>query len=428
MSGATACALAPGLLLRPRLLRLECAALEEIATWAGRLTPNISLDAADGVLLEVAASLRLFGGAHQLLRRVAAGCDALGYHVTTACAPTPLAARLLARAGGHAVIREPHELEAALAPLPLTLLDCAPQVQETLAAIGAKTFGDCLRLPRAGLAQRCGSSLVAALDAALGRIADPRRWFVAPQTFSARLEPLTPVEHTEAVLFAARRLLAGLEGFLAARHAGIARFHLHLTHERIPATLLTLSLAGTSHDAARCLTVLRERLATLVLKAPVAAIGIEADDIRPLAPLSRTLFGDAAEQRAACAQLIERLRARLGHDAISGVRAVAAHRPEFAWDTAEPGARQQLESVCATRPFWLLDPPQSISPPAQDAAARNTEPYTLLSGPERIESGWWDGRDATRDYFVANGADGELLWLFRERRPPHGWYVHGLFA
>ena len=204
------------------------------------------------------------------------------------------------------------------------------------------------------------------------------------------------------------------------------RFRLRLGHEEVPATLLTLSLAGRSRDENRFLTVLRERLSALQLVAPVASVGIEADEIQALAPSSRTLFGDAAEQRESCALLLERLRARLGQEAVLGVRAVPAHRPEFAWRETEPGARQRLESICGARPLWLLDPPQHL-------AARNGAPawgglLTLLAGPERIESGWWDGMDAARDYFIAAGTEGELLWLFRERRAPHGWYLHGLFA
>jgi protein ImuB len=51
----------------------------------------------------------------------------------------------------------------------------------------------------------------------------------------------------------------------------------------------------------------------------------------------------------------------------------------------------------------------------------------LLDGPERIESGWWEGRDVRRDYFVARVQDGRTLWIFN---PPDGgqWYVHGIFA
>jgi protein ImuB len=55
------------------------------------------------------------------------------------------------------------------------------------------------------------------------------------------------------------------------------------------------------------------------------------------------------------------------------------------------------------------------------------ERIELQSGPERIESGWWDGMDVVRDYYVAQGRNGSRLWVFRDRSSG-GWYVHGLFA
>jgi protein ImuB len=50
-------------------------------------------------------------------------------------------------------------------------------------------------------------------------------------------------------------------------------------------------------------------------------------------------------------------------------------------------------------------------------------------GPECIESGWWDGRDVARDYYVARSGQGERLWVFRNRRDAGtGWFLHGWFA
>jgi protein ImuB len=53
------------------------------------------------------------------------------------------------------------------------------------------------------------------------------------------------------------------------------------------------------------------------------------------------------------------------------------------------------------------------------------EGFALLAGPERIESGWWDGDEAGRDYFIAQLRDASLAWIYRERE---GWFLHGLFA
>ena len=55
-------------------------------------------------------------------------------------------------------------------------------------------------------------------------------------------------------------------------------------------------------------------------------------------------------------------------------------------------------------------------------------PLKLLAGPERIESGWWDGEDMARDYFIARTADAALLWVYRERSPAGAWYLHGIFS
>jgi protein ImuB len=58
-------------------------------------------------------------------------------------------------------------------------------------------------------------------------------------------------------------------------------------------------------------------------------------------------------------------------------------------------------------------------------------PLEIEEGPERIESGWWDGHDVARDYYVARNGQGARLWVFRNRRAAGGdadWFLHGWFA
>ena len=52
----------------------------------------------------------------------------------------------------------------------------------------------------------------------------------------------------------------------------------------------------------------------------------------------------------------------------------------------------------------------------------------IEAGPERIESGWWDGADISRDYYLARNAYQQWLWIYRERQGTRRWYLHGLFA
>ena len=83
------------------------------------------------------------------------------------------------------------------------------------------------------------------------------------------------------------------------------------------------------------------------------------------------------------------------------------------------------------RPVWLLPAPQPLAE-RQSVPHSEGRPLALLSGPERIESGWWDGGLAVRDYFIAQHDSGALLWIYRSRLPSagagEGWFLHGRFG
>jgi protein ImuB len=158
----------------------------------------------------------------------------------------------------------------------------------------------------------------------------------------------------------------------------------------------------------------------------VTAVALEAIEPAPLAGPVAELFADARREAEAPPLLIERLRARLGMEAVTGLRSLPDHRPERAWCAAEPGSAQPAGGLAAPRPLWLLREPRPLE--TRDDTPCWHRPLKLLAGPERIESGWWDDAEACRDYFVAAGPGEELLWVFRELAPPHGWYVHGIFA
>ena len=87
----------------------------------------------------------------------------------------------------------------------------------------------------------------------------------------------------------------------------------------------------------------------------------------------------------------------------------------------------------AVRPVWMLAQARAL-PERQSRPVLDGAPLQLLSGPERIESGWWDGAPAERDYFIAQTSDGALVWIYRARLPlsapasARGWFMHGRFG
>lgn len=428
MGVAAARAMAPRLAVVQRDPKREVAALESLACWAGNFTPRVCLAPPRALLLEIGGCLRYFGGAESLLAAVLNGAADQGFGACAAIAPVPLGALWLAQAGSAAVCLDAAMLAAALDALPVEAIDLPAATRDRLAGFGAATLGAARRLPRAGLAQRIGAAGTALLAKAYGELPDPRSDFAFPERFAQSLELPAPVENAAALLFAARRLTAALAGWLAARQAGIAECTLRLDHRGREPTAVVLRFAAPTRDADRLERVLRERLERLALAAPAEGLRLVADGVLDLPGRSGVLF-DGGERGDGMAALVERLRARLGEECVHGIAVHADHRPEAA-TRRQPVGDNGVPAPAGPRPFWLLAAPEPIA--EQGGRPWRKGPLHLLAGPERIESGWWDGGegpgDARRDYFVALTADARWAWIFRELRPPGGWFLHGWFA
>ena len=422
---ASALALAPQARTLDRSPRGESALLTELACWALQFTPQVCFDAPHGLVLEVAASLNLFGGLGALLDRVREGAKALGVNTQLSCAPTPLAASWLARSGCDAVCTELNQLPAALAPLPLACVTDEPATQKLFAGLGSHRLGDCYPLPRAGLAQRGRQAFLTQIDRALGRVADPRLPWVPPPKFHARIELPCAMERADALLFGCRRMLTALSGALAARQRSIERFTLGFEHDDLPPTTLEIHLGQACRDETRFTLLAREHLSARALPAPAVAITVDAEHWLEAPGVNDTLFPDLSDTAQARSVLIARLTARLGPDAVRQIDVHADHRPEFCTTTVSPGALCHTTAQPPPRPLWLLDPPAHMG---THHTPWGPHKLTRISGPERIETGWWDGSDVARDYYIARDQDGGLLWVFQQLRAPHDWFVHGLFS
>jgi protein ImuB len=448
--------LVPALLARVRDEDAERQALASVAMWCEQFTSTVSVAPPSALLLEIGSSLRYFGGLSRLRERIRSGLSGLGYRSSAGIAPTPTGARLLARAGATSPVLERDALAATLSRLPLALLDCGAATIDALGAMGVRSLGDALRLPRDGLVRRFGQAIVDEIDRALGRLPDPRPPFVAPPCYRRELELPAPVEDVEALAFGVRRLVDELCGWLLGRGLGVMRMQLALVHDRRAAdaapTELETRLSSPSRTGAHLLAVWRERLSRLELPDRVTRIRLATTETAPLGARNLTLPGagvDTAQEFTLC----DRLRARLGDAAIVVVGPYADHRPEHAWriesaDAIPASVSTRAASAASTnlasgrsraaataastsvtsaaparRPVWLLSEPEPLGRLfAQDS------PWVLMDGPERIESGWWDDRDVRRDYFVARSPRGETCWIYRDARYDDEWFLHGVFG
>ncbi len=188
--------------------------------------------------------------------------------------------------------------------------------------------------------------------------------------------------------------------------------------------------------------------------------------------------------------LVDRLSNRLGRDAVTRARLVADAQPEFAWqyepvvrgverretrderrgrrrvgragvehggegntgvgcervrtgtqrasNLARAGStlpRSTLERpALPRRPLRLWPVPVPIQavavmpegPPIRFRWGGAEHRVTRSWGPERIETGWWRGRDVHRDYYVVETSSGARFWIFR-RHDDSRWFLHGCF-
>jgi protein ImuB len=466
---ATALALAADLRLSQADAARDAAALQAVAHAALAFTPMVVVDdAAQGpatVLLGVASVLRYHGGADRLRARLQDALAPLGHRLQLATAPTPAGAALLARwrpdlaSGPHGT--DLAALQTLLDSAPVWLLGPGREHWEALQGMGLHTLADLRALPRAGLTRRFGATLLAELDRARGDAPDLREPLVAPPVFDSRLELFARADTTDQVLHGASVLLARLLAWAQARQSRIAAFTLRMQHETlrrhredgVPAhTDLRLQLAEPSADPVQLNILLRERLVQCPLPAPTLDLQLHCRHLVQAPPPSGDLFPTRQNQHEGLVRLLERLRARLGDAQVLRLQPLADHRPEQASrlqaDLLPPLRQAGADAAPATglplhRPAWLLPAPE----PLHERAALpllDGRPLQIVSGPERIEAGWWDtgpggvsgqgghsgmGGLAARDYFIARADDGALVWIYRTRlAAPGGWFLQGWFG
>lgn len=433
-------AIAPDMALYERDLIKEQGVLDAVALTLLQYTPEVTHAEENSVLINISASLSAFGGRLMLCRRVRASIDALGFSVQISMAPTARGAWFLARYSLRSDLRKQRRcvridtLLRYIQVLPFTVLPATHFYQDWLEGIGCRTLGDLRRLPRAGLQRRSDKRILEALDCAYGVEPEMFEWVQAPKEFSSYLELPDRIEHAEAVLFGARRLIQQMIGWLTAQQLAISGFVLSMEHERgrqaIAPSNLEITLAEPAWYEDHLLRLLKERLGRFQLSAPIIALRLNATHVTPMVPANGSLFPEPGGTTADYHRLLELLTARLGIENVLSPATLADHRPEVAnaWQGASSALMPKTNTINSSeRPFWLLQQPLALL--VRDHRPFYGSPLRLLFGPERIEAGWWDEALIVRDYFIAEGNEAARYWVYRERDGEEiNWFLHGLYA
>ena len=466
---ATALSIAPRLTHFERDPAAEIERLRVLATMAHRFTPTVSVAPPAALLLEVAGSLSLFEGLGPLLSRLRRAVRRLGHGAALAAAHTPAAALALAKAGLEAPLSDfPDRAELtqraceALAGAPIACTEIEARSIERLADMGLFEVGSLIRLPRHELGKRFGPGLVETLDKLTGAVPDPRAPEPLRERFRSSMHLLESVSSKKVLRLPMRRLAVELEAWLTARQLGARTLRWFFKplagrsacHSASRSTALPVRFAQPRIRANLLLEISALALDRIDLPAEVMSLSLVADAVEPIAQTGSThrdLLGEGTSACQAPMDFVDRVTARLNGESVRALRRIDDHRPECATalgpatlpETTQPPSAEPLgshsvsHSACPfLRPMWLLESPHPVNP----------ERYRILSGPERIETGWWESPEgsalstashsachsARRDYFVAMNPDGARCWLFRPRtldsNEAEQWYLHGYFA
>ncbi len=420
MGLGSASALCADLQVHPYQRAVEESRLNEIAQWLYLVTSDIVLFPPQGILLRATTMLTLYQGLEHYWQALSQHLAPRYIRYRYATGFSPLSAMLLAKSAANLVSADKTQLMAALHSFPVSATELNDKQVEAFRRIGITTLKQLVSLPMAEVARRFDIDVVNYVGRLLGQFKHPLDFYYPPEHFSTDLELLYEIDNSQWLTKPVAILLKRLEQFLVMRNqvayeleVGLVQRHRQDSDEVTEKVLIT-SAAG-EYRGDRWLALAELTFESLRLTAAVQHIQLNV--IR------------AGEQQSNCSdlfcgiqgalqplELISVLQAKLGPQAVSKLAMSNDPRPEHASYRQDP-ADPVTSSVrpARLRPSLLLPEPEPL-----------TDKVTLIHGPERFVTGWWDGQPITRDYYIAHCHRGRWLWVFRDRNKR--WFLHGQFS
>ncbi|MGO4893080.1 Y-family DNA polymerase [Flavobacterium sp. W21_SRS_FM6] len=419
MGLGTAAALAQDLQVVPYEPKINDNKLQEIAEILYLSTSDISFFAPQGLLLRINHMLRLYGDLAnywQVIKNQLAPLK-LTYHYATG--HSPLAAKILAKKKWDTISDDLRLLHHNISQCQLYETDISPKTQQQLTRVGVRTIQDLLAISFADMAKRFDIGLVNYLGRLSAEFKHPIEFYHPPEIFRRYMELLFDIDNSQFLHRPLGHLLQALEQFLKLRdrltQTLIILFY-QREHEPIE---WTIGSQQGEYLASRWQALIKIKLEQLRLDSAVYAINLTTGQTQIRSPDKGDLFS-AKQGTLSRLQLVSLLQAKLGEKAVMSPIVNDDYRPEHAANYAPPVLLDESNHnvshiLQAMRPSFLLTPPQPLR-----------EKVSIVHGPERLNTGWWDNRTVVRDYYIARNQQGQWYWVFKEQDAV--WYLHGVFS
>jgi protein ImuB len=446
---------------------------------AQEFSPRYERHRDDLVSVDVSGLTRLLGPARTIGEEIRREAAARGVRAHVAVAGTRTAALLIAQARPGLTVIAPGEEAAALAPLPLAVLETLGKyevrstkyeeeedtlhtsdfVLRTSKKWGLRTLGELAALPAADLVSRLGRPALAWQAIARGENIRPLVPMLEEERFEASLDLEWPIADLEPLSFVLTRLLEPLSTRLERRDRGAAVLHVLLRLVTRETTARRLELPTPMRDV-RALRM----LALLDLESHPAEAAIDrvtiVIDPTPGRVVQHTLYTRAQPTPEQLSTLLARLGALMGQDRFGAPAIVDSDRPgafamtafatahddqrrtrgtrgEISLEDSAVSARSALNVVSALRRCRQLVPARVAVVEGRpvrvttDRRGFTGGAVTHCAGPWRTSGHWWAegaGRPVLpwdRDEWDVSLSDGAVYRVCRDRDADR-WFIDAI--
>ena len=436
---ATAQAIQEELVYFERDRLLEQKVLTSLAAELCALSSQVSMPFEGTILLEIGASIRLFGSVDVIEQKAIALSLAAGLEAVSGIAPTAQAALAFS-----------HSNKNKLSDIYLTRsgIERAGITEKTinqLSDMGIETLEELTSLPFKEIGKRLGKDILRYLNELTGKTQDIQKPVALKKHFVKEIHCLQPInnkselyEHSNAPF---QLLLEELCHWLLINQLGcemlIWEFEAYGAHdcsgdgknkETDKRAQMSISFSAPQQEITNLLKMTKLRLDQELLPKEVITVRLKVNRLTSWQGDNHNLFGALTSSEMANnndqkmdTALLDEINARLGDGSCKGIQSISSITPEHSWKfldhliiCARHNKHTDELSPYKKRPLWLTDPPRYVE----------LKDISLIAGPERIQSKWWS-QLIDRDYYIAKQKNGVECWVFKS--PENRWYIHGYF-
>jgi protein ImuB len=457
MKVSTAYALSPNINIKSRDKVLETNVLTQLATLLYEFSSQVCLYDSKTILLEIAASCKLFSGLSELLKKISCRLTNFSIEFKCALASTVKSAYLISVSQSYQLpyLIEQSRLFSAneigtrsfdlLKEVSIHFLLCEPSINAKKMVLkcekmGLTNIGQLLQLPYSAIGRRFGKDVLNYLYRMNGSIKDPQVLFQLPKSFYAKRYFVNGLDTIEQMLFPIKAILTQLVGFINIRRVMVTHIAIRLSSFNKVEQEISISLSSEFQTVAHLLSMTRFKLEKSEITQKVETIILQSNQFMPLQERQKRIVfseDDIKNESDDLEVLLEQLRMRLGEVACTRLNISDNYLPEKKSNISSSQKKTVVSSkrpcfkLDADRgkefPLWLLAKPAAIHSElyGKETVLNYRGRLNMISLVERIDSSWWENRQS-RDYYQAGSLNGIHYWIYFDRDEKQ-WLVHGVF-